>query len=117
MLPEQFPYCFTQGIMNKKQAGGSGGFLSNFRTVFGKELHGKMILRTHGVGQKMCGKRQPLDWAGLGLGSARLGSGRNRRPEAPEASGAISVLFLVRNCKETGGRAVRRLPEYFPCCF
>ena len=66
----------------------------------------------HGVGQKTCGKRQPLDWAGLELSLARLrpkkeagGSGGFRSNFLivfgkelegnwrPEASGVLSFLF------------------------
>ena len=126
--------------MWRKQAGHSGGFRSNFRIAFNKELQGKRtleapevsgvisvlflirdckektILRIHGVGQKMCGKRQPLGWAGLGLGLAGL-----RPKKEAGGSGGFRLNFLIvlhkELCKEKAGWRLRRFPEQVPSCF
>ena len=81
--------------LRKKAARGSGAFGSDFRIVFGKELHGTTILRIHGVGQETCGKRQPLDWAGLGLGLAGL-----RPKEEAGGSGGFRSNFRIVLHKE-----------------
>jgi hypothetical protein len=88
----------------------SGGFRTDFLTVFNKGLQGnwrpeapETILRIHGVGLNLIVFNKELQG--------------NWRPETPEASGVISLLLFMRHSEETGGRRLRRLPEWFPYCF